>query len=152
MSSSLSQEGLTNRCSSGNHPARASSVGCRAVWRVVHRRTTMSEGRAHPEEVGREHATECVWIVSRCLSVISSCVLPRAGRVYRSQLGVRVRDYERRAAQSSDTAPSRRTVRPRDGVRWRRGVPAGPHRHIPVRSQTRDRYEGMRTSQTNAHS
>ena len=40
----------------------------------------MSEGRAHPEEVGREHATECVWIVSRCLSVISSCVLPRAGR------------------------------------------------------------------------
>ena len=50
----------------------------------------MSEGRAHPEEVGWEHAAECVWIVSRCLSVISSCVLPRAGRVYRSQLGVRV--------------------------------------------------------------
>ena len=51
MSSSLSQEGLTNRCSSGNCGLLAFPVGPLVVRGSAHRHSTMSEGRTHTEEV-----------------------------------------------------------------------------------------------------
>ena len=51
-----------------------------------------------------------------------------AGRVFRDQSRVRVRDDERRDAESSDPAACCRPGGPRDGVRWRSRVPASARR------------------------
>ena len=105
------------------------SVFCRVSCRVAGRSQAHDDvRRACAPGGGRMGA--CDGMRAHCVSLslcnilvrVSACRTSLALSTWR----IRVRDYERRAAQSSDTAPSRRTVRPRDGVRWRRGVPAGP--------------------------
>ena len=124
MSSSLSQEGLTNRCSSGNCGVRAFPVGPLVVRRSAHRHSTMSEGRTHTEEVRWDYGEGMRGCCMLSLCVMCMCMLSGAGRIQRPQSRVRVCDDERRAAKSSYSAASCCVHRPRDGVRWWRGVPA----------------------------
>ena len=69
MSSSLSQEGLTNRCSSGNCGLRAFPIGPLVVRRSAHRHSTMSEGHTHTEEV----RWDCGEGMLGCCSLILMC-------------------------------------------------------------------------------